>query len=252
MHAYTPTGEPRHTVIGRNGKERPTTIADCRKHGWLPSVTTVLRYIPANALNEWLLRSLAEEAYLNPPLAPEEDFDICYKFWRDRMDTRQQDTLDLGTLVHQTLEAALANQTWFPDQPVGDRLLCEYVNPALELMHDNGFVCERNEVVLVSDELGVAGTTDVILSNGDLLDFKTKKTKPDQSIRPYEQYPMQLAAYYYMLHGDIPDHAQCHNLYISSTEVGRVNLVTYKAKELRHYMRGFRLLNDFYRWHNAL
>jgi len=31
-----------------------------------------------------------------------------------------------------------------------------------------------------------------------------------------------------------------------------VNLVTYKAKELRHYMRGFRLLNDFYRWHNAL
>ena len=38
-HWYDHTGESKYTIVGKNGKERPTTLRDARKHCYVPSVT---------------------------------------------------------------------------------------------------------------------------------------------------------------------------------------------------------------------
>ena len=48
------TGEPRYTVIGKNGKERNTTIRDARDGSLYPSVTTINGMLSKAGLNTWL------------------------------------------------------------------------------------------------------------------------------------------------------------------------------------------------------
>ena len=66
-HWYTPEGEAVHTVIGTNGRERSTNVADARKRGLLPSVTNILGVINKPALLEWKLQQ-ALTAALIPPM----------------------------------------------------------------------------------------------------------------------------------------------------------------------------------------
>ena len=53
-HWYTRDGVPRYTVIGKNGKERNTTLRDARTENLVPSVTTVLNVMAKPALIPWL------------------------------------------------------------------------------------------------------------------------------------------------------------------------------------------------------
>lgn len=63
-HWYWPDGRTAYTVPyrdkKRNGEERPTTIKDARDLGLYPSVTTILKMIPAPALEDWKMREVAK------------------------------------------------------------------------------------------------------------------------------------------------------------------------------------------------
>jgi len=48
------TGEPRYTVIGKNGKERNTNIRDARADNLVPSVTTINSQLSKDGLSNWL------------------------------------------------------------------------------------------------------------------------------------------------------------------------------------------------------
>jgi len=53
-HWYLPNGSPAYTIIGKStGRERPTTLADARKLGLLPSVTTIINTIQKAGLDTW-------------------------------------------------------------------------------------------------------------------------------------------------------------------------------------------------------
>ena len=52
-HWYLPNGNPAYTVIGKNGKERNTTVKDAREQGLLPSVTTIIGCAAKPALDVW-------------------------------------------------------------------------------------------------------------------------------------------------------------------------------------------------------
>jgi hypothetical protein len=248
MHAYDAQGNPRHTVIGKNGKERTTTITDVRKNRWFPSVTTVLGILPKDFLSAWQMKQIALAAFASPP-HPEEDFDGWYGWLKAQTDAEQQKTLDIGTAVHAALEAALLNQPW-------DAALAPMVTPALELIEDNGWTPVQVESVVVSPDYGCAGTVDLVFEDRTgklcILDFKTKKTQEGKRISPYTQYPMQLAAYHMMKWGEIEEDAECHNLFISTTEEGRIHLETYKAKDIAHNWLGFCKVLAVYRWLNNL
>ena len=52
-HWYTRSGESAYTVIGKNGKERNTTLRDAREHSLVPSVTTILKCASSPGLEAW-------------------------------------------------------------------------------------------------------------------------------------------------------------------------------------------------------
>ena len=57
-HWYTRDGVPRYTVMGKNGKERNTTLRDARTENLIPSVTTILNVMAKPALIQWLQKQV--------------------------------------------------------------------------------------------------------------------------------------------------------------------------------------------------
>ena len=53
MHWYDREGKPQHFVPSKNGKLRASTLRDARKHGWMPSVTSVLDIMAKPGLDQW-------------------------------------------------------------------------------------------------------------------------------------------------------------------------------------------------------
>ena len=66
-HWYDKAGQPRYTVIGANGNERPTTLRDARKDGLVPSVTTVMSVAAKPGLEAWKLNQAFLSALTLPP-----------------------------------------------------------------------------------------------------------------------------------------------------------------------------------------
>ena len=52
-HWYDRDGKPAYTVIGKNGKERNTTLRDAREKDLVTSVTTILKVAAAPGLERW-------------------------------------------------------------------------------------------------------------------------------------------------------------------------------------------------------
>ena len=52
-HWYTRAGNPMYTIIGKNGKERNTTLRDARTLDLVPSVTTILGVAAKPGLEKW-------------------------------------------------------------------------------------------------------------------------------------------------------------------------------------------------------
>ena len=53
-HWYAADGSPAYKIIGKNGKERNTTVRDARERNLVPSVTTVLGLVAKPGLSNWL------------------------------------------------------------------------------------------------------------------------------------------------------------------------------------------------------
>jgi hypothetical protein len=52
-HWYDKNGKPQYTVIGKNGKERNTSLVDARKENLVPSVTTIIGMAAKPQLENW-------------------------------------------------------------------------------------------------------------------------------------------------------------------------------------------------------
>ena len=60
------SGEPRYTTIGKNGKERNTTLRDARDGSLVPSVTTINGMLSKTGLNQYFQRMAIEAALAHP------------------------------------------------------------------------------------------------------------------------------------------------------------------------------------------
>ncbi len=70
-HWYAADGSPTYKIIGKNGKERNTTVRDARELGLKPSVTTILGIIGKPGLNTWLQQQVLLAALTLPRIAGE-------------------------------------------------------------------------------------------------------------------------------------------------------------------------------------
>ena len=111
-------------------------------------------------------------------------------------------------------------------------------------------IVER-ELALVNHAEGFAGQSDVFFRYGKngvgILDYKTRKTKPGEVVKAYDNQSMQLAAYAATYWGEdrIGD-VLAANVFISSTEPGRMDVV--KHTNLSADWEAFKLIAALWRY----
>jgi len=266
-HWYSSDGKACHTQPCKSktakNPTRPTTIADARKLGLLPSVSGITGMMANPALDRYKQMRVAEEAYDRPAVG-EETKDEYVSYLLDKAQEQTRDAADLGTEIHAILEdwgkgvpIDMRRTLTFPScgliVPVGD-----VIGPVAKQISDLGITPVGHECVVVNARHGYAGTTDMPFTKGlthGILDFKSAKTTPGEPIAPRMTYAMQIAAYIAAYWGGdslqpIGGNALGYNLYISTTEPGRVELATYTAEQLRQEWEAFQACLTLWRHKN--
>ena len=98
------TGEPRYTVIGKNGKERNTTVRDARDGSLVPSVTTINGMLSKSGLNTWLQTEAIKAAIEYPKWEGESENE-----WVSRVlelsKQKSKEAAERGTRIHDVLDS---------------------------------------------------------------------------------------------------------------------------------------------------
>lgn len=216
-HWYSKDGQAQHTVIAKStGLPRPTTIADARKEGWLPSVTTVLKLLNRPALTSYLIEQACLAVLTAPRLEGEGQdamVDRVLRLEKEQHKERDQ-AADLGTRIHEAMSLALQDKEY-------DKELEPYVTRAKQEVLGMGKVV-ASEKVLVGD--GYAGTVDLVLEDTlhyVVVDFKSAKRLPKQS---YDEHQMQLGAYAKAWGNTGSHHITTVNIYISTESPGQIKV----------------------------
>jgi hypothetical protein len=235
------TGEPRHFIAKKDGSGlRPTTVADARKNGWLPSATTILKCLDKPALTMWHKRNAAIAA-LTTPRNEGEDLDT----FLERILSRDSESISdaakqLGTEVHDAIEKSLTGEAY-------SDALRPFVGPVLSAMTQFGKPVLVEKTV-VGD--GYAGRVDLVADDGEYLtviDFKTTGSAklPKKS---YTEHAMQLACYGAALENLEHKGIRTCNIYISTARPGEISVAI--NEDWGNDYEGFRLTMALWRWLN--
>jgi hypothetical protein len=228
-HWYDLNGTAVHSLPNKSkpGATRPTTIKDARALGLLPSVTTVLNVLAKPALDTWKLEQVAAAAHRRPPRVGE-GADAYAEVIIDAAFDQVTDAADLGTDIHSALEAHFQGRTYAPEME-------PYVKAVETWAKNNGVEFLQHELRMVSRHHGYAGTTDAVVKTPKgtgILDFKSRKTKPGYPATPYDTQPMQIAAYHIAKFKEVTSEHVGVNVFISTTEPGRIDATWYEPNQL--------------------
>lgn len=188
-HWYSPEGEPRYSIIGANGKERPTTLRDARKHGYLPSVTTILRMAAAPGLERWKIGNAILSALTLPRKDGETDDAYVARIVRDSEEQARR-ARDRGTAIHGSVETIYRSGRMDADDPyayhaaAAVRAVEGWAGDAVEWSAERSFAHR---------DFGYGGKLD-LSAPGFVLDFKTTD-KPLDGLALWPEHRRQLAAY---------------------------------------------------------
>jgi hypothetical protein len=248
-HWYTREGLPCHKQPNKkNGGDRDTTLHDAKRLSLLPSVTAITAIMANNGLDFYKKQAVAKAAYACPVSSFEtEDEYISHVI--KKADEPMQLAQDFGTLIHARLDSILGDNGSVAEGemvmlPEGREVpLASIIDPALDVIHELNLEFRSTERILTS-RLGYAGTSDVLaMKNGMpiIVDYKTKKTTEGEPIVPYPEQKMQIAAYWHAAFPVWLDSPMggC-NVFISSTEPGRVEAHWYESEELEHAWETFK------------
>jgi hypothetical protein len=239
------TGAPRYTTIGKNGKERNTTLRDAKAApGTLvPSVSTINGQLAKNGLNTWFQTEAIKAAAENPKLDGEDE-----KAWIARVldisKSKSREAADRGTLIHDWIESFYNNE-FIPESPsyviTVDKAITAHFGTQL-------WIPEQS---LVNAQEGYGGKCDLYCKprhdfGGVVIDFKTTEKSPGEQT-PYLEHTLQLAAYREVL----APTARCANVYINGT-TGEVAIYEHTEQDLRDGYEMFLALLKIYKLKNGL
>jgi len=239
-HFYTKDGRPAYTVIGSStGKERPTNVADARKLGLLPSVTTVINVAnKGEGLQRWLQEQAILAALTLPRLEGEEEGVWLSRVMKDSRATGMEAAMR-GTAIHAIIEAYF-DQVYMPEKP-------PYLN-AIDSTLKNAF----GEQLWLPEKsfghpLGFGGKWDLMAKTGFVVDFKTKDTDLDK-VDVFFEHEMQLAAYREGL--GVPN-ARCAIVFVNGT-TNQVKLIEVEEQKLQNGWECFQHLLRVYQIKNGI
>lgn len=184
-HWYDKSGTPRYTIVGKNGKERNTTLRDAREHGLVPSVTTIIRMAAAPALEKWKRDQLLLAALTLPRIDGENEQDFLKRVDEDWQQEGRA-AADRGTSIHAAIErhyrGEIPDADYWPWIKAAKDCLAEHCG-------DQTWQAERS----FACEAGYGGKTDLHSVNW-VIDAKSKDG-PAEGRKLWDEEIMQLAAY---------------------------------------------------------
>ena len=253
-HYYTLDGKPCHTQPTKKGAknpDRPTDVRDARRLNLFPSITGITAMLANDGLTRYKQMMIAEEAFKRPPIGGE-DLQEYTNFLIDKASTPAKDAAELGSKIHALLEAHgkgeavdMEEMLTFPStgQQVPAKAIIE---PVLARVASLGVTALGHEVVAVNEDHGYAGTLDMPWRGTEvmgLMDYKTTKTKPGEPVIPRLTHAMQLAAGLTAYNGNwinFGEATRAQNIFISTTEPGRVDVIEYNGAELAEAWEAFK------------
>ena len=242
-HWYTPNGEPAYEIKRAKGDgTRPTTLRDARKHGLLPSVTTIFGIMAKPGLDRWKIGK-AIEAALSTSRDENEPDERYHKRILERSFEETSEAAKLGTRIHDAIDNSF-------DGIEPEEELKQYVDPTLEYLKTLNLSKIERERVVVNQKDGYAGRVDLLANFGEsniVIDFKTKKTEPNVRITPFEFQATQIAAYGMAAFGNL-DRCIGANIFISTTEPGRIETCVYKPEKLKSEYEAFLAMATLWRF----
>ena len=243
-HWYFQDGTPAYTIIGKNGKERNTTLRDAREHSLVPSVTTILKVAASPGLERWKQDQILMAALTLPKMEGENEFDYIARIRQDAQEQGRK-AADRGTEIHGLLEK------WFmtPDCRIIKDLtteefdICFSTNQEIDKwFNDQNWMPEKS----FAHPIGFAGKVD-LHSPEVVVDFKTKSFDADNLPKAYDDHVLQLAAY---REGLGYPKARCANVFVSVSVPGLVHIFEHSAEELERGLKMFLCLLDYWKIKN--
>jgi hypothetical protein len=238
-HWYTRDGKPAYTIIGANGKERNTTLADARKLGLVPSVSTIMQIEAKPQLIKWLVQQGMMACMTLPRNPGENDTDFMERALEDsKQQTRK--AAERGSYLHGLMEQAMRGDVIKPEDL---QMYFDYIQPVQACINDEfpgyTWAVERSAAATlgygVAPTLGYGGKLDLTGTHPTLppvvIDYKCKDFKPENKKKlAYVEHVTQLAAYADMLYG--PTGVRCLNIFISSTVPGLFEVKEWTQAEI--------------------
>ena len=232
------TGEPRYTTIGKNGKERSTTLRDAKSApGTLvPSVSTIIGLLSKTGLNTFFQQEAIYATLANPRLDGEDEKSYISRVL-ELSKRKSREAADRGTLIHNFIETHY-NGDFIPERPAYVSMVVQAVEAHFGVQD---WIAEKS---LVSP-MGYGGKCD-LYCNGVVIDFKTTEKSPGD-LTPYLDNTLQLAAYREILSPG----ARCANVYINGT-TNEVAIYEHDEQDIRDGYEMFLNLLNIYKLKNKL
>jgi hypothetical protein len=237
-HFYLPNGDTAYRIVGKNGKERNTTVKDAREHGLLPSVTTIIGCASkGEGLQRWLQEQAILAALTLPRLEDESEEDWLSRVVADSKETAKQ-AAERGTQIHGVIEAFYEG-IYIPELPPYVRAVENAIN---EHFGSQLWISEKSFAYG-----GFGGKCDLVAKSGFVVDFKTTEKDLDK-LDYFFDHQMQLSAY---RQGFEMPKARCAIVYVNALQ-NKAKLVEIPEDDLRIGWECFTHLLAFYRAKNKL
>lgn len=226
-HWYGADGAPRYTVIGKNGKERATTLRDARELGLVPSVTTIMALEAKPALERWKIQQACLACLTLPRNAGESDDDFMARALNDSRE-QARNAAARGTYLHGLLEDWTRAGRWPFKTTAAD---LTYVQPVADWLATHFPDYRWNPERSFTAPEGYGGKLDLHGEHSGhvILDYKFKDFRDASKPLAYDEHCTQLAAY----RNGIAPRARCFNLFVSSTVPGLIVPREWSDDELR-------------------
>jgi len=184
-HWYDHTGESKYTIVGKNGKERPTTLRDARKHCYVPSVTGIIGMASAPGLVNWQINEAIQAALTLEKTEDESDSSFLYRV-KTEAKAKGMKAAELGTIIHAKIEQGFQGKGETKEYLAVKKVL-DKIFPN-ETWISEGSFCH---------ESAYGGKIDLYSESGIFVDFKTKDNLEGKKASGlvFPNYGMQLSSY---------------------------------------------------------
>lgn len=220
-------------MVGKNGKERGTTLRDAKKLGLFPSTTAILNVAASPGLEAWKVNQAIAASY---GVSREMAFDDYAKAVRMEAGQEALEARDIGSEIHADIERVFLGQ-----DPINHPAIAWHAyNEITEYCGSDGWRVEET----FASNMGYGGMVDAY-RDGVIVDWKTKDIAVwDAKKLAYPSHSMQLWAY---AHGLGMPNARRINVFIDRSGEG---LVIHEWENDEVNWEKFKLLLEYWKLDN--